>query len=42
MNISEVNNDYSIILTTPFKGRQIFLVPDQVLEELKLPENVEE
>ena len=41
MNISEVNNDYSIILTTPFRGRQIVLLPDSVHEEFKLPENVE-
>lgn len=41
MNISEVNNEYSYILTTPFRGRQIVLLPNEVQEQFVLPENVE-
>ena len=41
MTISEISSDYSIILTTPFKGRQITLLPVSVQDETPLPSNVE-
>lgn len=41
MTISEINTNYSITLTTPFKGRQIVLLPDSVHEQFELPKNVE-
>ena len=42
MTISAItHNDYSITLTTPFRGRHISLLPDKVQDEMPLPSNVE-
>ena len=41
MTISEINSNYSAILTTPFLGRQIVLTPKTIQEEKPLPPDVE-
>lgn len=41
MSISEINSNYSAVLTTPFLGRQIVLTPKSVQDETPLPPNEE-